>query len=311
MDKLSSVSKSSYYSLAAQRPQLKFRKAEDLVFDHEFCNLFKTLEHVVAGTVRPDVPSDESSLNADQNRLLTQYKEMIRQQDQELQMLRHQVHEYQQQLDQLRVENGSLASSVQQLKDQNALLRAQQNVVGVSNYASRSMSYAEEGFSPQLVDDLRRTNDQLQVQVHELTAEVNRLRLAPPPVQESFVSLTPSTHDQELVNLRAENDFFRQEVTRLSGQIHELSQQQHFQQQQQQFLPPHPPQLQSSTASSTTDSHSNELETLRKEQEDLLLLLTDQDTKLREYKEKLRQLGHSVEDDDTSNVGDSYDVNGV
>jgi flagellar basal body P-ring protein FlgI len=39
---------------------------------------------------------------------------------------------------------------------------------------------------------------------------------------------------------------------------------------------------------------TNELENVRKEQEDLLVLLTDQDSKLRHYKKRLKELGQSV-----------------
>lgn len=37
-----------------------------------------------------------------------------------------------------------------------------------------------------------------------------------------------------------------------------------------------------------------ELETMRKEQEDLLMLLTDQDAKIKKYSTMLRNLGHVV-----------------
>jgi PREDICTED: USO1 homolog, vesicle docking protein-like len=41
----------------------------------------------------------------------------------------------------------------------------------------------------------------------------------------------------------------------------------------------------------------NDLDNTKKEQDDLLILLTDQDSKIREYKKKLSELGHKVEDD--------------
>lgn len=45
-----------------------------------------------------------------------------------------------------------------------------------------------------------------------------------------------------------------------------------------------------------TQNHrlQEELENIRKEQEDLLVLLTDQDSKLREYKTRLKNLGENV-----------------
>ena len=37
-----------------------------------------------------------------------------------------------------------------------------------------------------------------------------------------------------------------------------------------------------------------EMETLKKEQDDLLVLLADQDVKIGTYKDKLKELGHQV-----------------
>ena len=42
------------------------------------------------------------------------------------------------------------------------------------------------------------------------------------------------------------------------------------------------------------DKVKEELETLKKEQEDLLVLLADQDTKIDKYKQKLKELGQEV-----------------
>lgn len=42
------------------------------------------------------------------------------------------------------------------------------------------------------------------------------------------------------------------------------------------------------------ESVKEELETLKKEQEDLLVLLADQDTKIDKYKSKLKELGQEV-----------------
>lgn len=45
---------------------------------------------------------------------------------------------------------------------------------------------------------------------------------------------------------------------------------------------------------SEKDAVKEELETLKKEQEDLLVLLADQDTKIDKYKKKLKELGQEV-----------------
>lgn len=43
-DKLSNISRAEAYTKAAKSPQLAAKQPSDLVFDHEFCRLFKSLE---------------------------------------------------------------------------------------------------------------------------------------------------------------------------------------------------------------------------------------------------------------------------
>lgn len=47
-----------------------------------------------------------------------------------------------------------------------------------------------------------------------------------------------------------------------------------------------------------------ELESIRKEQEDLLVLCSDQDTKLKDYRCRLRNVGEQVEDEDDDDEDD-------
>lgn len=54
--------------------------------------------------------------------------------------------------------------------------------------------------------------------------------------------------------------------------------------------------------------YAEDLDRLRKDQEDLLELLTDQDIKLEKFKLRLRQLGESVDEDDSD--AHSVDVEG-
>lgn len=51
-----------------------------------------------------------------------------------------------------------------------------------------------------------------------------------------------------------------------------------------------------------------ELERLRKDQEDLLELLTDQDLKLNSFKNRLRELGENIDDGDSDNNSVSSDI---
>lgn len=52
----------------------------------------------------------------------------------------------------------------------------------------------------------------------------------------------------------------------------------------------------------------DELEQMRKDQEDLLELLTDQDLKLNAFKNRLRELGENVDDGDSDNNSISSDI---
>ena len=43
-DKMSNISRTEAYTNAVKSPQLAVKQPSDLVFDHEFCRLFKSLE---------------------------------------------------------------------------------------------------------------------------------------------------------------------------------------------------------------------------------------------------------------------------
>lgn len=58
-------------------------------------------------------------------------------------------------------------------------------------------------------------------------------------------------------------------------------------------------QLRLSQAEKDATDRAAEIERLRKDQDDLLVLLTDQDLKLNQFKERLRELGEPVDDEDS------------
>lgn len=214
-DKLSFVSKSAYYSLAVQKPQLKFKKSDDIVFDYEFCSHFKSIEHLIVTAVRASSSDStngpESNMTAEQHRLVDQYKGLIRDQDQELTRLREEAASLRQQSRNLESEVEHLNNSIQQLKDHNSLLKAQNSMS--TNMSSLSMAFAEEGYSPQMVEDLKKDNTDLRQQVLQLEEELSRLRLEQPASPFVYVPTPPD--DAELRQLRAENLFLRSEVGRI------------------------------------------------------------------------------------------------
>lgn len=46
IDKLVAITKNEHYSRAAQNPHLKFKDPSEVLFDYEFCRLFKSLEGI-------------------------------------------------------------------------------------------------------------------------------------------------------------------------------------------------------------------------------------------------------------------------
>uniref|UniRef100_T1JUH9 Vesicle tethering protein Uso1/P115-like head domain-containing protein n=2 Tax=Tetranychus urticae TaxID=32264 RepID=T1JUH9_TETUR len=130
LDKLRSVSKSEKFSSASQKPQIKILKADQLIFDYEFCKLFRTLEASIVKSVQNNpedsVNGPESKMSAEQNRLLMQ---LIREQDESISSLKDENTSLKNQLSELE----ELTATNQQLHDQIALLKHQLHQYATTN----------------------------------------------------------------------------------------------------------------------------------------------------------------------------------
>ena len=83
-------------------------------------------------------PSDlsngpESNMTADEHRLLNQYKEVIREQDQQLTLIRREFCALKEEHSRVLLQLQEQSAHVQQLKDQNALLKAQKSATNSSS----------------------------------------------------------------------------------------------------------------------------------------------------------------------------------
>lgn len=153
-DKLNSISKHEKYSRAVQRPQVTLQKGEAINFDYEFCLLFKSLESVVQKAINPSAKDNEvDELASDNNakrlapeeaKLLAQYKELIREQDGQLTILRKQLAQLQADNAGLLAQFSEQQSVIQQLRDQNSLLKIQKtSMVMASGDQSSHTSHAD------------------------------------------------------------------------------------------------------------------------------------------------------------------------
>lgn len=91
-DRLSQVSKSELYAQAAKKPYINSKEADRVFFDNEFTKLYKSLEVQVLNSVTKGDEDKEKVVNHDS--IVTQYKEVIRLQDQELSDLRSRAAEF-------------------------------------------------------------------------------------------------------------------------------------------------------------------------------------------------------------------------
>lgn len=108
-------------------------KNNDVIFDYEFCNLFKLQEANILKIVHPSSDNGghggpESNLTSEDHKLLVQYKELIREQDIQLVSMRKHLVSIQTENDTVKAQLAEQQSIVQQLRDQIALLKVQKSV---------------------------------------------------------------------------------------------------------------------------------------------------------------------------------------
>ncbi|CAG2164249.1 unnamed protein product [Oppiella nova] len=298
LDKLGSISKNESYSQAVQRPQLSYRRTEDVLFDYEFCRLFKSLEGLVikASQSKPSdlVNGPESNMTADEHRLLNQYKEVIREQDQQLTVIRREFCVLKEEHSRVLMQMQEQSAHIQQLKDQNALLKAQKSAISPLNISAIDSSLPSDANSNECQElrlEIQNLLQQIQTRDNDITALRNELSVK---VQE--------LKTRGAIELQTENQ--NQNQNQNEGLLNENRE-------LQELVSKLKSDLDINQSKSSSDSEllaerqklESELDFVRKEQEDLLVLLTDQDSKLRHYKRRLKELGQTVEDDD-----DNYDI---
>uniref|UniRef100_A0A8B9Q7F3 General vesicular transport factor p115 n=1 Tax=Apteryx owenii TaxID=8824 RepID=A0A8B9Q7F3_APTOW len=130
IEKLGFISKHELHSRAAQKPQPSFSSPDHVMFDHEFTKLVKELEGVISKAIykssEEDKKEEEVKKTLEQHdNIVTHYKKVIREQDQELEELKQQVNTLRSQNEQLQATVTQQVSQIQQHKDQYNLLKVQ------------------------------------------------------------------------------------------------------------------------------------------------------------------------------------------
>lgn len=285
VDKLTAIPKQECYSQAAQRPQLKYKHPSEVFFDYEFCRLFKSLEGAIIRAVQPR-PKDlangpESNMSAAQHELLQQYKGVIRDQDERIRNMTAELETLRRDYHQCSSELQGMMGTVQQLRDQNSLLKAQRAACGGQGDSKSP--------SPEL-DQAKKELEELRRQQEELQEELKKLKEEKQNAQQASAVVESPSH-QEVTDLKADLTASREKISMLEAEAASL-------QKQLEEL---------EGARGQKEQLERELVNLKKEQEDLLVMLTEQDSKIGKYVGRLRELGEEVEEDDEEINFDEYD----
>ncbi|XP_076627108.1 general vesicular transport factor p115 isoform X1 [Colletes latitarsis] len=130
-DAIGSLGRHEVYSRTLKHPQPSAKNPSELLLDHEFCRLSKALEGVITKSVLDGSSSHHKSENSipipPDFVLVAQYKEVIREQDLQIQKLNQITALLVKEKHELEVQVHDLQSTINHLKDQNLVLRATQS----------------------------------------------------------------------------------------------------------------------------------------------------------------------------------------
>uniref|UniRef100_A0A8C9LG78 General vesicular transport factor p115 n=1 Tax=Pavo cristatus TaxID=9049 RepID=A0A8C9LG78_PAVCR len=231
VEKLGFISKHELYSRAAQKPQPGFSSPEHMMFDHEFTKLVKELEGVISKAIykssEEDKKEEEVKKTLEQHdNIVTHYKKVIREQDQELEELKQQVSTLKSQNEQLQVTVTQQVSQIQQHKDQYNLLKVQLGK-DTQHHNSHGDTLQVNGIQLEEVsklreelEDWRSRHEQLQGQLKEKDAVIENLVRAKKLSRASNPSRTGAWCEELLSQMKHAFLFcFRKELELLRTQI--------------------------------------------------------------------------------------------
>ncbi len=304
---LSHTSSSEYFTRAAKYPQILAENLDDLCFDHSFTVLFKQISDVILRSVDQSSPPAQaaavtntsqngieaaSSHNAstsieDHDSIVGSYKELIRDQDEELTALREKYAS----LEHARSQDASLLrqqlQEMQTLKEQLSLYGQLKENSGAEDEGGEVEQLQSTIISLQRIQDSQRQELASQsVQIQRLQGELETAR----GTKDQHLARTAdelAKLREDVAQLRAENEALKTDRDALDEQLKSLQDQQ----------PPEGNQEVGVTESLEVTQLQQQLkqlnrayiklqetnQTIEKEQEDLLVFLADHDAKNKKY----------------------------
>uniref|UniRef100_A0A672M881 Vesicle tethering protein Uso1/P115-like head domain-containing protein n=1 Tax=Sinocyclocheilus grahami TaxID=75366 RepID=A0A672M881_SINGR len=224
--------------------------------------------------------------------IVTQYKELIREQDSQINELKEQVTSQSSQNEKLQNTITQQFSQIQQHKDQYNILKLK---LGKDNQQTGNQAEAAHvnGVQPEELSQLREQLEELQRQNQLLQTQLTEKDSLITSLEVELLKAQLQSQTAEITQLQSE----RQELLRGSETtVSELMEK----------------ELASATSTaaimlSEKSKLQQEVQESKKEQDDLLMLLADQDQKILSLKQRLKDLGETIEDEDDLDSRDQFD----
>uniref|UniRef100_A0A8C4GRL4 General vesicular transport factor p115 n=1 Tax=Dicentrarchus labrax TaxID=13489 RepID=A0A8C4GRL4_DICLA len=311
VEKLGFITKHELYSRAAQKPQPVFPSPEQMLFDHEFTKLVKELEGMITKAVHKsseeEKKEEEVKKTLEQHdNIVTQYKELIREQDAQIQELKEQVASMSSQNEQMQTTVTQQLSQIQQHKDQYNILKLKLGKENQSQSNSQGDGSQMNGLQTEEItqlreelEELRRQHALLQTQLGDKDALINTL------VSECLCteSMCVFVCWGELEALRSQVQSQSAEINQMKTERQELLRRAEAGEEGKSSSQSRA-ELEQQLASATSTvailqtekaKLQTEVQESKKEQDDLLMLLADQDQKIHSLKLRLKDLGETVD----------------
>ncbi|KAG8593321.1 hypothetical protein GDO81_000794 [Engystomops pustulosus] len=237
-EKLGFITKHEFYSKAAQKPQPSFSSPDHMMFDHEFTKLVKELEAVIIKAIykssEEDKKEEEVKKSLEQHdNIISHYKNVIREQDLQLEELKQTVSTLQAKNEQFQTTVSQQVAQIQQHKDQYNLLKVQ---LGKDNqhHNSHNSNAQINGFQSEEVsrlkeeiEELKKQHDLLQGELSEKNTLIENLscnQAAGQTEQTTGVSEQVTELQKEMETLRSQLHVQSTEINRLQAERMELLQ---------------------------------------------------------------------------------------
>ncbi|XP_058948947.2 general vesicular transport factor p115-like [Pocillopora verrucosa] len=183
LDKISFISKSEFFTAAVKSPEIKVESEKHVLFDHEFTKLFKKLEAAVTKAIEEE-PSHQQLANhvngkpsqgmENHDSIISSYKELIREQDEEIGKLKSRYGDMESSYNQAQAQIQQQSQEIQELREQ--LLVAQ-------TFQPQSSGVTESFFTENVeltnlrnqVSDLQLSRDSLQEDVKTKDQKIGKL----------------------------------------------------------------------------------------------------------------------------------------